>query len=97
MLQFGFVQQVFPENAYHRFVVDKRRKDNIGEEAFGAVAAPFVLLAASIAALENWKILRMLGKHLGNLQFGIRAQVTVIMVAVVEEGLDVISEVFFVF
>ena len=94
--QLCLLQQILPKNADHCVVIDKRRQDDIGKKTLGAVAAPFILLAASIAALEHRKILRMTGEHLGNLQLGIGTQITIVMVAVVEESANIPAEVLLV-
>ena len=81
------------ENLLQFCIGDERREDNVGEEALRAVTAPFVLLAADVAALEDRKILRVLRKPLGNLQLVERTQMAVIVVAVAHPIVDVIAEI----
>ena len=49
----GFVEQVFAEDTDHLFIGQKGRQDEIGEEAFGAGATPFVFFAAGVTTAEN--------------------------------------------
>ena len=64
----GFVEQVFAEDTDHFFIGQEGRQDEVGEEAFGAVATPFVFFTSGIATAENEVVVVQLCKLLRNLQ-----------------------------
>ena len=49
MLQRGVVEHRLAEDGVEAIGGDKRRQDDVSEEAFGTMAAPDVLLAAGVA------------------------------------------------
>ena len=72
-LQCHVVQHILAKDGVEALRCDEGRQNDIGEESFGTLSAPNVLLAACVAAAENVEIFLLTAEEHGNLQLGERA------------------------
>ena len=79
MFQRHIRQHILAKNLMQGEGVDEGREDDVGEEAFGAMSAPDVLLAPHIATFEDIEIFSVAREEHGYLQFGEGTQKTEIV------------------